>query len=147
MNNKMICEENLDEELLADGFFIPKCVDYSASQDIFKDCTEVMKKVAIRLRNDGWTFYAVNQQRGRCYYKGRVITIPVWAMVRSIRYKQWYVSHEMAHAVAGSKANHGPDFMAALRRICPESAIHHELSYKPRNATSAGIVHPNALDF
>jgi len=143
----MICEENLDEELMADGFFIPKCVDYMASQDIFRDCTPIMRETALRLRANGWTFYAVNQRRGRCYYKARVITIPVWAMVKSFSYKRWYVSHEMAHALAGSGANHGPKFMQALKSICPAEDIHHELGYKPRNATNAGIIHPAALDF
>lgn len=91
------------------------------------------------LRQRGWQFFAVNQKRGRCYYAPKFITIPLFAFNKTEDYLTWYVAHEMAHAFAGYKANHGPDFMAELKRICPKEAIYHELFYKPYNAIAAGI--------
>lgn len=95
----------------------------------------------------GWTIHITDTRRGRCAYATRSITVPKWAMERSEDYTLWYLSHEMAHAVAGSHAGHGPDFMAALKAICPAHCIHYELGYKPRNAVAAGITMPPGEDF
>lgn len=128
-------------------FLIPKSVDYSASQDMFKaNITPTMKDAILTARAAGWVFYAVNQTRGRCHYRSKVITIPVWALVKSILYKQWYISHELSHVFAVGD-NHGQKFMAQLIRICPPEAIHFELNYKPRNAGNAGIVNPESFNF
>lgn len=87
-----------------------------------------------------WRIYAVDQRNGRCYPSRAVITIPVWAIRRNLErpgYLVWYVAHELAHCF--TRDNHGPDFMAALRMICPEDYQHHEHGYKPRNAKAAGV--------
>ena len=89
----------------------------------------------------GWKFYVVRQNRGRCYYHSQVITIPVWALARDVDYRNWYVSHEIAHTFAIGDG-HGKLFMEALMRICPANALYHELGYKPRAASSAGIKKP-----
>ena len=96
------------------------------------------------LEAQGWTILVVDQTRGRCYYRDRRITIPIWAVSpsknnKNLGYKEWYVSHELAHAFAGSNAKHGQDFMEWLMIICPIQYRHYELGYKPRNATQAGI--------
>ena len=96
------------------------------------------------LIQNGWQFYAVNQQRGRCYYRDKVITIPLWALealqqVKKPNYWIWYVAHEMSHAFDKTYSNHGFEFMMQLKRICPADCVHYELNYKPANASAAGI--------
>ena len=89
----------------------------------------------------GWTFYVVNQERGRCYHSRKWITIPLHAWQRqSDGYLAYYIAHEAAHAYAGREANHGPAFMNWLKRLCPANYLHYELGYKPRNAIAAGIM-------
>lgn len=90
------------------------------------------------LESQGWVFYVVDQTRGRCYYKPRIITIPLWATKKSRDYLDWYVSHEIAHTYSVGD-RHGSKFMEALKTVCPEESIHYELAYKPRNASAAGI--------
>ena len=95
-----------------------------------------------QLIEEGWTFYAVDQTRGRCRHNTKTITIPCWAFATEQEapgYLLWYLAHECAHAIAGPFAKHGPLFMEALKRICPAHCIHYELGYKPRNAMAAGI--------
>lgn len=112
----------------------------------------------------GHRFYVVDQMRGRCYYRDRVITIPLWLwdsatitanLIRhlnrmpiredKLNYRAWYLSHEMAHATnyihhRDEADSHGPLFMNELKMICPLNAIHFELGYKPKNALAAGIM-------
>lgn len=112
----------------------------------------------------GWRFYVVDAKCGRCYYSHRVITVPLWlwdtlqidnniyralqqpaTLAEHIKYRAWYVSHEMAHAYnfishGDQVGAHGPRFMNELRMICPTDCIHFELSYKPKNANAAGIM-------
>lgn len=108
---------------------------------IFQHVPESVKAHARILLEKGWRIYTVNQSRGRCYggWK-KVITIPVWAIKREVGYKTWYIAHELAHAFDECIHNHGPEFMEWLKAICPEDCIHFELTYKPRNAASAGIL-------
>lgn len=92
------------------------------------------------LRRDWWRFYVVTSNRGMCYYKHKVITVPFRTIVSARQgYAAYYLAHEVAHAVAGAKAKHGPEFMAKFKTICPPEFWHFELDYKPRNAASAGI--------
>lgn len=98
----------------------------------------------ITLIKDGWKIVAVQQQRGRCYYADKTITIPVWAIQDTRKnYWIWYVAHEMSHASLDWRIqdNHGPNFMKALKQICPADCIHYELGYKPQNAAQAGIAY------
>lgn len=91
------------------------------------------------LISKGWQFFIVRQNRGRCYYGPKYITIPLWAINRKEHnYWIWYLSHEMAHAYTKGD-NHGQEFMKKLKEICPADCIHFELEYKPQNATIAGI--------
>jgi hypothetical protein len=116
--------------------------EYRAS--VFDGVPESVKEYARTLRDQhGWKFYPVSQSRGRCYYRPKVITIPVHAIVRAIDYKTWYISHEMAHAYDASRSNHGDPFMRKLIEICPPEFVHHELGYKPRNAARNGIAKPD----
>jgi hypothetical protein len=126
--------------------FKPKNISTKGMQELFVGVPESVKVYARTLRDNGWRFYAVEQARGACYYSEKVITIPVWAILRrTVPYKTWYISHEIAHAIAMARDNcgdHGPDFMKALQEICPLDCVHHELGYKPRLAKAAGIVDP-----
>lgn len=90
----------------------------------------------------------VNQTRGRASWSynnmKRRITIPTWIKAKELTYQVWYVSHELAHFAnydefGKNQDSHGPNFMRHLKRICPANAVHHELGYKPRNASQAGI--------
>lgn len=97
-----------------------------------------VQKVINSLRQQGWRFYIVNQSRGRCYYKAKIITLPIWALQKPNGYFNWYTAHECAHTFAQND-NHGPIFMHYLKKICPEEYWHFETNYKPGNAKSAGI--------
>lgn len=90
-----------------------------------------------------WRFYVVSSNRGLCNYKTKEISIPLWAILKGADYINWYTAHEMAHALvheAGHRnEHHGKIFMEFLKSICPPEFLHLELTYKPRNANSAGI--------
>jgi hypothetical protein len=119
--------------------FVPYKVSKEYVRHIFSSSPEHVKDHARKLISLDWKIYAVDQDRGRCYYSHKVITIPVWVIKRGGTKLCWYACHEMAHALAPIRDNHGPVFMETLKSICPLDAIHHELGYKPRNAASAGI--------
>lgn len=93
----------------------------------------------LSLHSQGWEFFAVDQSRGRCYYKTKTITIPVWAMQKSTEYLEWYVCHEISHVIAGHKASHGTTFQKVLASLCSQRAIRFELTYKAREVVRAGI--------
>ena len=121
--------------------FTPANIDKTGMVLMFKDVPESVKQYARALRDKGWHFYAVSQTRGRCYNRQKVITIPMWVILKkSLEYKTYYIAHEMAHAYDECKHNHDDEFMAWLIKICPEECIHHELEYKPRNAARNGIM-------
>lgn len=103
---------------------------------------EAQNKYRELLRN-GWRFYAVVAVRGRCHYGSKTLTIPIWALRKGKLYAHWYIAHEMAHAIAGHAANHGPQFMAVLKTLCEEEAYRFELTYKPKHAVEAGILDTN----
>lgn len=90
----------------------------------------------------------VAQNRGRASWSHdnmrRRVTIPTWIQKKELTYQVWYVAHELAHFAnydefGKNQDMHGPNFMRHLKRICPLNAVHHELGYKPRNASAAGI--------
>lgn len=118
-------------------YFVPKMIDKTLNVSCLKDLPSSVLVRAKELVASGWRFYFVAQQRGRCYRKAKVITLPSWAMKREIQYRTWYICHEMAHT--NTFDVHGPKFMAELIRICPADCVKFELGYKPRNATAAGI--------
>lgn len=109
--------------------------------------------------------YAVNQRRGYWTPGKRYITIPVWAIQKSLGeggykyasgYDIYYIAHELAHMVitefqraeyrntgrVSNYTSHGPEFMREFKKLCPEEYWHYELGYKPRNARMAGITMP-----
>lgn len=100
---------------------------------------------------DGYRIYVTRQTRGFCNWREKVITIPMWALLKDKKakgYADWYVSHEIAHAITGYMPDkgtdyHGPEFMANLKSICPVEAQVYEITYKPRHALAAGV----ALNF
>jgi hypothetical protein len=124
--------------------FRPNMISYDHMPLLFKDVPQSVKSQAKELLAADWKIYAVKQNRGRCYYRGKagVITIPVWAIERAVDYKVWYICHEMSHALDKSRSKHGPEFMRILQDICPAESVHYELGYKPRNAAAAGIRKP-----
>ena len=57
-------------------------------------------------------------------------------------YLTYTVAHELAHAMQvhrSGRTDHGPEFMAILRELCPPEFIAYELEYKPQAAMAAGI--------
>lgn len=97
---------------------------------------------ALRLIGLGWTFKVSRGNRGYCYEKTKVITLPWHALEANPAkpgYSEYYLAHEIAHALAGKKAAHGMVFMEHLKALCPPEHIHYETNYKPRNAKMAGI--------
>lgn len=126
--------------------FRPNMISKDHMPLLFKDVPESVKVYARTLRDKGWNFYSVSQRRGACYYKEKVITIPVWAIDRELGKKVQYIAHEMAHAyclINRCDDVHGPNFMKQMMEICPQEYWHFELEYKPRNAKAAGIADPN----
>lgn len=131
-----------DPELFAAPTFKPNMASAEYAKRVFTDVDASVKEYAKTLMDKNWSFYAVAQQRGRCYQNQRVITIPIWVINRNTREKVWYIAHEMSHAFDECRHEHGPEFMDWLKRICPQDCIHYELGYKPRNAAAAGITAP-----
>lgn len=107
---------------------------------VFNSNAPILIAKFIELTSSGWEIFAVDQQRGRCYYLDKVITVPVWAIQSNKKgYWIYYLSHELAHACCGYDAKHGLQFQEKLKEICPEEYQHYELDYKPAFASAAGI--------
>ena len=113
--------------------------DLTHNHSIFSNNTAIMNEHLDILLSTDWRIHLVNQNRGRCYYRSREITLPAWMLKRAVDYRLWYISHEMSHAFAPINAMHGPEFMAWLKIICPLESQMHEIGYKPKNAILAGI--------
>lgn len=129
--------------------FSPNSVNKELMRQLFTGTREVIKSYGKALLTEhGWKFYVVDQGRGRCYFRDKVITIPAWVFAKSVDYKEWYIAHEMAHAMQWIQDKrsdqHGERFMAWLIKICPPDCVHYELEYKPRNAMAAGITKPKS---
>jgi predicted metal-dependent hydrolase len=130
----------LDNDLIVTPTYIPCNLSSEHQAKMFKDLPIEVKEYGKELlHTQGWKFFAVRQSRGYCHSGHKIITIPIFAIDRSVEYKAWYISHEMAHAYDNCVHNHGPEFMEWLKKICPKESIHFELGYKPRNAAKAGI--------
>jgi hypothetical protein len=129
----------------------PNNIHRPLTQKLFSFLSPAVKLHFIDLQEIGFSFYVVDQVRGRCYGSEGVITIPKWAILTEKTkpgYIDWYVSHEMAHAfcyVNGICDIHGPNFMKMLMSICPVSSVHYELEYKTKNAIMCGIQIPADL--
>lgn len=127
--------------------YTPGNVSPEGMKELFKDVPESVKVYARKARDEmGYRIYVVDQTRGYCQPRARVLTIPLWVISRSVQEKTWYIAHELAHAFDKCIHNHGPEFMEWLKQICPPDCIHYELGYKPRNAASAGIGQPKKQD-
>jgi len=96
----------------------------------------------------GYTLYATDTVRGRCSYRNKTVTVPVWTFHHDSKRKPqteyviYYLAHECAHSHAFEKdsaRNHGPAFMRRFIELCPQHLQHFELNYKPRAANAAGI--------
>lgn len=132
--------------------FTPANVNRELMKSLFIGMSERTKFHGKQLIQDaGWKFFVVNQTRGRCYFRRKVITIPAWVVsTKGVDYKEWYITHEMAHAYQWLDDkycdSHGPKFMTMLMSLCPPESVHYELGYKPRNAAAAGITKPEDDD-
>jgi hypothetical protein len=140
------------DDIIRDSY-TPRKISRAHNPLIFQDVPSSLKDTARSLMHNGYRICAVSQRRGYCDYNARIITIPVWVINSTdITEKIWYIAHELAHALSfirnGRSDNHGPLFMQTLKEICPPNCIHHEVSYKPRNARNAGIsADPSINDF
>ena len=131
--------------------FYPKLILINASRNLINEAlnnaqetteTKPLYDALNKALNEGWRFYVVEQERGRCYNMQRVITVPIWAVQKGLDYRTWYLSHELSHFLAFSKGyrgHHGKPFMEELKNICPKNCIHFETTYKAKFAASAGI--------
>lgn len=94
----------------------------------------------------GWNFYGVNEKRGTCYPTFKIITIPQHAFNRYFtepEYLAWYIAHEMAHAfdyINNGNVGHDDSFIKELIKLCPENAIHYELTYNTKNKKKLALV-------
>lgn len=108
---------------------------------IFDGTAISVRKHLAKLLSEGWRVYVADQRCGWCVYSARVIILPSWLCTshKSASYRNWYISHEIAHAIDKCEHDHGPEFMKILKAVCPPEDIHWEITYKPRNAKAAGI--------
>ena len=112
-----------------------------------------LKETYIDLLEIGWEISLTDNKRGQCTAKGkeRKITVPVWAIAKNSKepgFLDWYAAHEFSHAfdyMNRKTMDHGPAFMDLLKKICPASCIHFELTYMTKGAIAAGIT-PNLDD-
>lgn len=108
-----------------------------------------LKLTYIDLKETGWTIQVRDFTRGFCCFRRKLVIIPAWAIKRDLKepgYLIYYTAHEFAHCFAGSKAKHGPAFMAVFKDICPTEFQHWEFEYKPKNAILAGVsIDPDLL--
>lgn len=118
---------------------MPNKINYGASLEMFEMMHPAIKPIYLQVSKIGWQFWIVDQRRGHCAYGPKEITIPTWAVKRSIDYYNYYLSHELAHVFAGNKAAHGDVFMRAFAKICPIELQHYEHEYKPQAAARNGI--------
>ena len=75
---------------------------------------------AIHLPSGGWRFGFDNARRraGACDYRGRRITLSKHLVASgSLEDARQVLLHEIAHALAGSRAAHGPRWRAVAQRI------------------------------
>lgn len=122
--------------------FIPKKVDKILTKTLMTGLDPKVASFYEELYYKGWSFYASDFKRasGLCYSSGTILVSVAFLLSASKGQKMWLLSHEMAHAYAGIENQHNQVFMEWLKKICPKECIHYELSYKPRNASKAGIL-------
>lgn len=130
------------EDIPSSAPFMPRKIWPEGARYIFSSSPSSVREYGRTLIRDNWRIFAVNQSRGYCYFRRKVITIPSLVINKGGGELCWYISHEMSHAfsyISGYQDNHGPHFMQWLKEICPPEYWHFETSYKPRNAKAAGI--------
>ena len=119
--------------------FTPHNICHDRQKELFVGVPESLKTIAREMLADDWRIFLVKQQRGRCYYDSKTITIPIWVMShRDPEYKTYYIAHELAHAYTQSD-NHGQLFIARLKLTCPAHLLKYEIEYKPTEAKKAGF--------
>ncbi len=127
--------------------YMPKLVSRTASITLLQAAHLKIIPFIRDLLEVGYRFYVTDQRRGYCYIPMKVITVPLWTFRETQCLRNWYLAHEVSHAFSPLDCMHGAEFMENLKRICPKESIHHELSYKPRNAIKAGIAYKIPADF
>lgn len=104
----------------------------------------IMLRNGIQHTRGSLQIYVTRTRHGQAWFNCKWITVPLWAMSKDAEYIDWYISHELAHIIQFArgdfKAGHGPAFQATLKSLTPYA--YHELGYKPRMATAAGISKP-----
>lgn len=71
------------------------------------------------LLDEGWTFRISNTKRfvGRCFYQRKIIEYSKWFLESPPEEIRDVLLHEIAHALAGSAAGHGPEWKVVAARI------------------------------
>lgn len=71
---------------------------------------------------DGWTFAWINSARtlGSCKFSTRTLSFTRWLIDTPEHDQRDTVLHEIAHALAGPAAMHGPAWRATARRVGAE---------------------------
>lgn len=98
----------------------------------------------------GYELLVTDSRCGRHRAATKTCTVPLWAVsvdfngTISTDFELYYAAHEAAHAwVCHNKERdsgpHGPAFYKHFKRLCAPALWHHELGYKTREATRAGI--------
>lgn len=105
---------------------------YEMAEDLFEE----------HLAGEGWTFGFDNAKTrgGVCYHHKRKITVSRHLMVLwSEEEVRDILLHEIAHAIAGGAAKHGPKWRAVVREIGgkPEARHDNEVAPAPYVGTCA----------
>jgi len=117
----------------------PRMIDHEWTALIQDDVDTLLTNAGLALPR-GWRVYVTRARRGQCALYYKYARIPTWVFDHDdSEYYLYYLAHELAHIYAGRRVCHGTEFMQWFKNICPPHLWHHELGYKPRLATAAGI--------
>ncbi len=127
----------------------PARIDETLTRRLIKECLPLLTPAA-RALADRCEIYVVNSRRGKASSKAARVTVPSFVFREQVNFCQkgyiaggvplatYYLAHELAHIMA-TKQNHGPVFMEAFKKLCPDHLQHYEYIYKPRPAKAAGL--------
>ncbi len=127
----------------------PARIDEALTQRLITECLPMLSGEAKALAGR-CEIFVVNARKGMAHCKAARVTIPAFVFRAQVNFcgkgyikagapfAAYYLAHELAHIMAKS-GQHGPAFMTAFKKLCPEALQHYEHIYKPRSAKAAGL--------
>jgi hypothetical protein len=129
-----------EDDDIAANFNKPKKIHYIKTASLRRALSANMKAVLEAAEKKSWLLYVVDQRRGFCSFRRKLVTVPYWVFThKDPEYWLYYTAHELAHVVVGPAHSHDFAFMTEFKKLCPVHLWHYETEYKPQNAVAAGI--------